>query len=50
MKIEVIYESYETRHDEIWKELYPVLKQAKREHKTAFFNVEKPIIDKAVYR
>ena len=36
--------------DEIRKELYPVLKQAKREHKTAFFNVEKLIIDKAVYR
>ena len=27
--------------DEIRKELYPVLKQAKRDHKTAFFNVEK---------
>ena len=26
--------------DEIRKELYPVLKQAKRDHKTAFFNVE----------
>ena len=25
--------------DEIRKELYPVLKQAKRDHKTAFFNV-----------
>ena len=36
--------------DEIRKELYPVLKQAKREHKTAFLNVEKLIIDKAVYR
>ena len=36
--------------DEIRKELYPVLKQAKRDHKTAFFNVEKLIIDKAVYR
>ena len=36
--------------DEIRKELYPVLKQAKRDHKTAFFNVEKNIIDKAVYR
>ena len=36
--------------DEIRKELYPVLKQAKRNHKTAFFNVEKLIIDKAVYR
>ena len=36
--------------DEIRKELYPVLKQAKRDHKTSFFNVEKLIIDKAVYR
>ena len=27
-----------------------MLKQAKRDHKTAFFNVEKLIIDKAVYR
>jgi len=36
--------------DEIRKELYPVLKQAKRDHKSAFFNVEKLIIDKAVYR
>ena len=36
--------------DEIRKELYPVLKQAKRDHKTAFFNVEKLIIDKAVQR
>ena len=36
--------------DEIRKELYPVLNQAKREHKMAFFNVEKLIIDKAVYR
>ena len=30
--------------DEIRKELYPVLKQGKRDHKTAFFNVEKLII------
>ena len=36
--------------DEIRKELYPVLKQAKREHKTAFFNVKKLNIDKAVYQ
>ena len=36
--------------DKIRKELYPVLKRAKRDHKTAFFNVEKLIIDKAVYR
>ena len=35
--------------DELRKELYPVLKQAKRDHKTASFNVEKLIIDKAVY-
>ena len=35
---------------EIRKELYPVLKQAKRDHKRAFFNVEKLIIDKAGYR
>ena len=26
------------------------MKKAKRDHKTAFFNVEKLIIDKAVYR
>lgn len=36
--------------DDIRKELYPVLKKAKRDHKTAFFNVEKLIIDKVVYR
>ena len=36
--------------DEIRKELHPVLKQAKRDHKMAFFNVERLIIDKAVYR
>ena len=36
--------------DEIRKELYPVLKKTKRDHKTAFFNVEKLIIDKTVYR
>ena len=36
--------------DEIRKELYPVLKKAKRDHKTAFFNIEKLIIDKSVYR
>ena len=36
--------------DEIRRELYPVLKKAKSDHKTAFFNVEKLIIDKAVYR
>lgn len=36
--------------DEIRKELYPVLKKAKKDHKTAFFNVERLIIDKAVYR
>ena len=35
--------------DEVRKELYPALKQAKRDHKTAFFNVEKLITDKAVY-
>ena len=35
---------------EIRKELYPVLKQAKRDHETAFSNVEKLITDKAVYR
>ena len=33
--------------DEIRKELYPALNQAKRDHKTAFFNVEKLVIDKA---
>ena len=36
--------------DEIRKELYPVLKQAMREHKTAIFKMEKPIIAKVVYR
>lgn len=36
--------------DEIRKELHLVLKMTKRNHKTAFFNVEKLIIDKAVYR
>ena len=36
--------------DEIRRELYPVLKKAKRDKKTALFNVEKLIIDKAVYR
>jgi len=36
--------------DEIRKKLYPVLKKAKRDQKTAFFNVEKRIIEKTVYR
>ena len=36
--------------DEIRKEPCAVLKQAKRGHKTAFFNVKKLIIDKDVYR
>ena len=36
--------------DEIRKELYPVLKKAKKDQKVAFFNVERLIIDKAVYR
>ena len=31
------------------KELYPVLKKAKKDKKAAFFNVERLIIDKAVY-
>ena len=45
-----VAEDFPKEVDEIRKELYPVLKQAKREDKTAFFNVEKLIIDKAVYR
>jgi len=36
--------------DEIRKELYSVLKKAKKDDITAFFNVEKLISDKAVYR
>ena len=35
--------------DEIRKELYTVLKQAKRDHKTAFLNVEKLIIDNKLF-
>ena len=36
--------------DEIRKDLQPVLKKARSEQKTAFFNVEKLIIDGVVYR
>jgi len=35
--------------DEIRKKLYPVLKNAKKERKVAFFNVEKLIIENTVY-
>lgn len=36
--------------DEIRKKLHPVLKKAKEQRKMAFFNVEKLIIENAVYR
>lgn len=36
--------------DEIRKELYPVLKTAKRENRAAYFKVEKLIIDGSLYR
>lgn len=36
--------------EEIHKTLYPVLKQAKREQKRAFFNFDKLIIDGQIYR
>ena len=36
--------------DEIRKDLQPVLKNARSEQKTAFFKVEKLIIDGVVYR
>ena len=36
--------------DEVRKLLYPILKAAKREKKAAYFNVEKLIIDGALYR
>ena len=45
-----VADGYPKEVDEIRRELYPVMKKAKRDHKTAFFNVEKLIIDKAVYR
>jgi len=45
-----VADDYPKEVDEISRELYPVLKKAKRDNKTAFFNVEKLIIDKAVYR
>ena len=32
------------------KKLYPVLKAAKQEKRTAFFLVERPIIDGSLYR
>lgn len=35
--------------DAIRKKLYPVMKKAKKDQKTAFFNVDKLIIDKIVY-
>ena len=43
-------DDYPKEVDEIRRELYPVMKKAKNDHKTALFNVEKFIIDKAVYR
>ena len=36
--------------DEVRKVLYPILKAAKRDKKTAYFNVEKLIINGALYR
>lgn len=36
--------------DEIRKDLQPVLRKARREQKTAFFNVEKLLINGALYR
>ena len=45
-----VADDFQEEVDEIRKELYPVLKQAKTDHKTASFNVEKLIIDKAVYQ
>ena len=45
-----VADDYPKEVDEISRELYPVLKKAKRDNKTAFFNVEKLIIDKAIYR
>jgi len=45
-----VADDYPKEVDEIRRELYPALKKAKRDDKTAFFNVEKLIIDKAVYR
>ena len=36
--------------DDIRKKLYPILKAAKREKRAAYFNVEKLIIDGALYR
>ena len=45
-----ISDDYPKEIDEIRKKLYPVLKAAKKEKKSAYFNVDKLIIDDQIYR
>ena len=45
-----ISDDYSKEIDNIRKTLYPVLKEAKRNHHRAFFNVDKLIINGQVYR
>lgn len=45
-----ISDDYPKEIDEIRKKLYPVLKAAKKEKKSAYFNVYKLIIDYQIYR
>lgn len=45
-----IYDDFPKEVEEIRKKLYPILKAAKHEKMAAYFNIEKLVIDGALYR